>query len=95
MTVPYTPQHNGVAKRKNYAIVGASRAMLHVQSLPFFLWGESCSTIVYVENRIPHYALGCKNLEEMFIRKITEIGHFRIFGCPTYSHVPYEKTTKL
>ena len=24
-----------------------------------------------------------------------EIGHFRIFGCLTYSHVPFEKRTKL
>ena len=23
------------------------------------------------------------------------MGHFRIFGCLTYSHVPYEKRTKL
>ena len=38
LTVPYTPQPNGVAERKNCAIVGAARAMLHDQSLPFFLW---------------------------------------------------------
>jgi transposase InsO family protein len=29
LTVPYNPQQNGVAKRKNRAIVGAARAMLH------------------------------------------------------------------
>jgi hypothetical protein len=23
------------------------------------------------------------------------VGHFRIFGCLTYSHVPFEKRTKL
>jgi len=58
LTVPYTPQQNGVAERKNRSIVGAARAMLHDQSLPFFLWAEACSTIVYVLNRSLHRALG-------------------------------------
>ena len=31
----------------------------------------------------------------MFIGKNPEIGYFRIFGCLTYSHVPFEKRTKL
>ena len=31
----------------------------------------------------------------MFTGKVPEIGHFRIFGCLTYSHVPSEKRTKL
>ena len=29
LTVPYTPEQNGVAERKNRSIVGATRAMLH------------------------------------------------------------------
>ena len=46
LTVPYTPDHNGVAERKNRSIIGAARAMLHDQSLPFFLWAKTCSTAV-------------------------------------------------
>jgi transposase InsO family protein len=37
LIVPYNPQQNGVAERKNRAIVGAARAMLHDQRLPLFL----------------------------------------------------------
>ena len=95
LRVPYTPQQNGVAERKNHAIVGATRAMLHDQSLPFFLWDEAYNTIVYVQNRITHHALGCKTPEEMFTEKNPEIGHFCICGCLTYSHVPSEKRIKL
>ena len=95
LTVPYTPQQNAVVARKNRSIVGATRAMLHDQSLPFFLWAEACSTAVYVLNRGLHRALGSKTLEETFTGKVPEIGHFWIFGRLTYSHVPSEKRTKL
>ena len=84
-----------MAERKNRSIVGATRAILHDHSLPFFLWVEACSTTVFVQNKSLYHALGCKTLEVMFIGKKLEIGHFRIFGCLTYSHVPFEKRTKL
>ena len=39
--------------------------------------------------------MGSKTPEEKFTWKVPEIGHFRIFGCLTYSHVPSKKRTKL
>ena len=48
-----------------------------------------------MQNKSPHRALGCKTPEEMFKGKVPEIGHFRIFGCLTYSHAPSKKSTKL
>ena len=53
-TVPYNPQQNGVVERKNRAILEAMKAMIHDQDLPMYLWGEACSTTVYVQNRSPH-----------------------------------------
>jgi hypothetical protein len=95
LTVPYNPQQNGVAERKNMAIVGATRSMLHDQGLPFFLWVEACSTAVYLQNKSPHRALGSKTPEEAFTGRRPDVGHLRIFGCLTFSHVPSEKRTKL
>jgi hypothetical protein len=95
LTVPYNPQQNGVAKRKNRAIVGAVRDMLHDQGVPLFLWAEACYTAVYLQNRSPHRAVGSMTPEEDFSGKKPEVGHFRIFGCITYSYVPFEKRTKL
>ena len=95
LTLPYTPEQNGVAERKNRSIVGAARAMLHDQSLPFFLWAEACSIVVYLQNRSPHRALGSKTPKEMFTGMKPKVGSFCIFGCLTYLHVPFEKRTKL
>ena len=95
LTVPYNPQQNGVVERKNKAIVGAARAMLHDQGPPHFLWVEACYIAVYRQNKSPHRALGDKTPEEAFSGRKPEVGHFWIFGCLTYSHVPFEKRTKL
>ena len=94
-TIPYNPQQNGVAERKNRTIVSAARAMIHDQGLQMYLWDEACGTAVYVQNRSLHRRLGDITLEEAFTRENPEISHLGIFGCPVYIHVPREKRTKL
>jgi transposase InsO family protein len=95
LIVPYNPHQNEVAERKNRGIVGAVRAMLHDQGLPLFLWAEACYIAVYLQNRSPHREVGTMTLEEAFFGKKPEVGHFRIFGCITYSYVPSEKRTNI
>ena len=60
LTIPYNPQHIGVAKRKNKTIMEVVKAMIHDQDLPMHLWVEETRTAVYVHNRIAHSALGNK-----------------------------------
>jgi hypothetical protein len=59
------------------------------------LWEDTCMTTMYVQNRSPHQILKNITLEEAFIGVKPEIGHFKIFGCPVYFHVPKEKRSKL
>jgi hypothetical protein len=59
------------------------------------LWAEASMTTVYVQNRSPHKILKNMTPEEAFTGVKPEVGHFRIFGCPVYIHVPKEKRTKL
>eukprot|EP00253_Pinus_taeda_P026647 PITA_26647 len=92
-TVPYDPQQNGVAERKNRSIIGAAKAMLHDQGLPLFLWEEACNTAVYLQNRKSASCLGHMTPEEAFSGKKPDIGHLHIFGCITYSYIPKEKRT--
>ena len=39
--------------------------------------------------------MGSRTPEEAFTGRRTNIGHLKMFGCLTYSHVPSEKRTKL
>jgi transposase InsO family protein len=63
LTTPYNPQQNGVPERKNRTIMEAVKTMIHDQDIPMHLWEEATRTIVYVQNRLSHSALGFKTLE--------------------------------
>jgi hypothetical protein len=95
MIVPYNPQQNRVSKRKNRAITGATRSMLHDHSFPLYLWVEVSATAVYLQNMSPHRILGKMSHEEAFTGRRPVVEHIRIFGCLTYCHVPSERMTKL
>ena len=48
LSVPYNPQQNGVAERKNRTICEAAKAMMHDLDLPTSIWAEVAGTTVYV-----------------------------------------------
>ena len=95
LTIPYNPQQNGVAERKNRSIMEVVKAMIHDQDLPMYLREEASRTTVYVHNRISHSVFGNKTPEEMFFEEKLEVSHLNIFGCPVYIHIPKEKRSKL
>ena len=94
-TVPHTPQHYGVAERKNRTIVGATKAMLFDKGLPLFVWVEAYKTAIYIQNRCPHTTLGRKTHEEVFIGTMPDVSHIRIFGSVCYCHVHVDTRKKL
>jgi hypothetical protein len=46
--VPYTPQHNGVVKRKNMTLKEMANCMLQDRSLPPKLWVEAINYVYYI-----------------------------------------------
>jgi hypothetical protein len=69
--------------------------MIHDQDLPMCLWAEVAMAAVYVQNRLPHSALGLKTPEEIFTGKKPEVSHFKIFGCPVFIHIPKKQAGTL
>ncbi|KAM1179120.1 hypothetical protein ACFX1X_018618 [Malus domestica] len=53
LTVPRSPQQNGVAERKNRTILDMARSMLKSKRLPKELWAKVVAYAVYLSNRSP------------------------------------------
>lgn len=66
MIVPYNPQQNGVAERKNRSICEAAKAMMFDKDLSNSLWAEAICTTIYIQNRCLHAILEDKIPEEAF-----------------------------
>ena len=52
--VPYTPQQNGVAERKNRALKEMETYMMEAKDLNPNIWDESIKHDGYVQNIAPH-----------------------------------------
>ena len=52
-TVPYTPQQNGVAERKNKSLMEMARCMVKSQSLPHGFWLQAFMCVTYVLTGVP------------------------------------------
>ena len=95
VTALYTPQHNGIAERRNKTILNMIRSMLRSKKLPHNFWAKAATTIVYVLNRCPTKNLDGEVPEEAWSGVKPSVRHFRIFGSLCYRHIPYQKRKKL
>jgi hypothetical protein len=87
----YTPEQNGVAKRKNRSSVEVARAMLEEKSLPKFYSAKAVRTAVYIQNRIGDKVLA----HERYFGMKPNLRHLRVFSSIAYVHIPKEKRKKL
>ena len=69
LTVPYTPQQNGVRERKNRTIVESTRCMLHCAGLSYKFRTEAVSNAVYALNATDTSSLDGKVIFEAFYGK--------------------------
>ncbi|GAU22332.1 hypothetical protein TSUD_106600 [Trifolium subterraneum] len=95
VTAPYTPQHNGLAERRNRSILDMARSMVKQKGLPHRFWGEGVSTDVYILNRSPTKKLIDKVPEEVWSKCKPSVTHFKVFGSLSYKHVPDARRKKL
>ena len=96
LTIPHTPQQNGVAERQNRTLMESARAMLSHSGLPNKFWAEAVATAAYLKNRSTTSANEDQltPYEKWYERK-PRIDHLRVFGCAAYSHVPSTDRKKL
>ena len=95
LTIPYTPQQNGVSERLNRTLVECVRTMLVDLSLPHRFWAEALATAVYLRNRSPTKALKGVTPLEAWSGTKPDVSFLRIFGWSTYAHVLKTERCKL
>ena len=95
MTVPRSPQQNGVVERKNRKILNMARSMLKSKRLPKELWAEAVACVVYLSNQSPTRSVWRKTPQEAWNRRKPSISHLRVFRSIAHVHVPDEQRSKL
>ncbi|KAL0396346.1 UNVERIFIED_CONTAM: Copia protein [Sesamum calycinum] len=53
LTIPYTPQQNGIAERRNRTLLEMARSMMVQANIPISFWGDAILTASYILNRVP------------------------------------------
>ena len=94
LTIPKTPEQNGVAEQLNRTLMEMAHSMLLDAKLPKEFWAEAISTAVYLKNRSPTKALKLTPYEAWHGTK-PKVNHLRVFGSDAYAHIPKDERSKF
>ena len=95
LTVPKTPEQNGVAERLNRKLMEIVRSMLSQSGLPKCFWAEALSPATYLRNRSPTSAVIGMTPFEAWNGIKPNVSHLKTFGSICYSHIPKDERKKL
>jgi len=71
------------------------RSLLTRGRLPKTFWPEVVNWSIHVLNRSPTFSVQNMTPKEAWSGRQPSVGHFKIFGCIAYAHIPNEKRKKL
>jgi hypothetical protein len=94
-TVPYTPQQNGVAERKNHTLKEMANCMIQSKGLSLKYWVEAIKCENYIVNHTLTKDLKNITLEEAWTKIKLDVSHFHVFGSITWAQIPDEKRKAL
>jgi transposase InsO family protein len=69
LSVPYTPQQNGIVERKNRTLIEAARTMLDEYKTSDSFWAEAINTACHAINHLYLHKLRHKTAYELLIGK--------------------------
>jgi transposase InsO family protein len=69
LSIPYTPQQNGIVERKNRTLIEAARTMLDEYKTSDSFWAEVINTASHAINRLYLHKLRHKTAYELLIGK--------------------------
>jgi hypothetical protein len=80
----YTPQQNGVVKRKNMTLIEMARTMLDEYKTSDRFWAKAANTTWHDTNRLYLHKLLKKTPYELFTGNKQNVSYFRVFGSKYY-----------
>ena len=94
-SIPYTPQQNGVAERKNRSLKEMATCMMESKYFPTKFWAKAIKCASYIQNRVPHKYLYGITPFEAWSGHNPNVSHFRILGSKCWARIPPEKRKDL
>ena len=85
LTVPHTPQQNGIAERRNRTLVETARCMMLQSKLPPSFWAEAVSTANYLRNRCSSRSIGGETPFKLWTGKRPTVSHCKTFGSVAFA----------
>ena len=82
LTVPHTPEQNGVTERANQKILDKGHTIIKDSNAPSFLWADAFTTMVYTLNQTMSMSSADVTPYEAFFQKKPTISHMCIwYSC--------------
>jgi transposase InsO family protein len=91
----YTPEQNGVAKRKNRTLIESARTMLDEYKTSNHFWAEAINIACHAINRLYLHRLLKKTPYELLTDNKPNISYFRVFESKCYVLLKRSKTSKF
>jgi hypothetical protein len=92
---PYTPQQNGVVKRKNRTVLDMARTMLDEYKTPDRFWAEAINTVCYSINWLYPHRILKKTSYELLTGKKPNVSYFRVFGSKCFILIKRGRKSKF
>ena len=83
LSIPGTPQQNGVTKRRNRTLLNMVRSMMAQANLPIFYWGDALLTATYTLNYVPSKSI-TTTLYELWTGQKPNLSYLKPYGCAAY-----------
>lgn len=80
-TAPHTPEHNGVAERRNGILFEGARSILSRANLSGRFWAKAVAFVNYVYNRSSIKALKYETPYQALFNKKPDLSNLHTFGC--------------
>ena len=94
LTMPYTLQQNGVAKRKNQTLLEMVRLMMAQTNLLISYWGDTLLIASYILNQVPSKSV-FSTPNELWTEKKPNLNNLRPWGSTSYVHNTSHRYGKL